>query len=80
MSKSFVYILKSLKDEKHYIGHTANLHKRLERHNFHDNKSTKHRGKFCMIYYEQTPTIEDAVCRESYIKNLGVKRFLGQKI
>ena len=79
MSKTFVYILKSSKDKKHYIGHTEDLYKRLQRHNSHDNKSTRHRGEFSLVYYEQTPTLADAIVREKYLKDLGVKRFLGQK-
>jgi len=76
MPKSFVYILRSLNDEKHYIGHTSDLNKRLKRHNCGDSKSTKSRGKFSVVYYEEKQSLIKAVKAEKQIKSLGVKRFL----
>ena len=76
MPKSFVYILKSLKDRKHYIGYASNLDKRLKQHKNGDNISTKYRGRLDLIYSEETPSIAKAVEKERYIKQLGVKRFL----
>lgn len=38
----YLYILKSLKDSKLYIGQTSDLRKRLAEHNTGQNKSTKH--------------------------------------
>ncbi|MDP2928913.1 MAG: GIY-YIG nuclease family protein [Candidatus Omnitrophota bacterium] len=78
MSKGFVYILKSSKDEKHYTGHTSNLDKRLKRHNSGDSKATKHRRDLSIIYYEETPSIAKAIEKEKYIKDLGVAKFLAK--
>ncbi|MFZ1291348.1 MAG: GIY-YIG nuclease family protein [Melioribacteraceae bacterium] len=38
----YVYILLSLKDEKHYTGFTNNLKRRFEEHNTGKVQSTKH--------------------------------------
>jgi len=78
MPKSSVYILKSLKDKKHYIGHTSDLEKRLKRHNSGDNISTKYRRGLNLVYYEKTPSIAEAIEKEKYIKDLGVARFLAK--
>jgi len=78
MPKSFVYILKSLKDEKHYIGHIVDLNKRLKRHNSGDNISTKYRRRLRLVYCEETLSIAKAIEKEEYIKDLGVARFLAK--
>jgi len=36
----YVYVLKSIKDEKVYIGYTSDLVKRIEKHNSKKSKST----------------------------------------
>lgn len=76
MPKGYVYILKSLKDDRHYIGHTSDLSKRLISHNDGSNKSTKSRRGLSLIYSEQTQNISEAVKKEKRIKDLGVVRFL----
>lgn len=65
----FVYILKSLKDGKHYIGFTTNIEKRLKEHNSGKTKSNKHRIPFDLIYTEKCQTIKDAKAREKQIKS-----------
>jgi putative endonuclease len=65
----FVYILKSLKDGKHYIGYTTNIEKRLKEHNSGKTKSIKHRIPFVLIYTEKCPTIKEAKAREKQIKS-----------
>ena len=48
-----VYVIKSLRDKKYYIGHTADIKKRLEEHNRGKNQSLKYRGPFQLIYLEE---------------------------
>src|SRR3989338_5623196 len=48
----YVYILKSLKDDKLYIGSTNDLKRRLSEHNKGLNRSTKARRPFEIRYYE----------------------------
>jgi len=67
----FLYILKSLKDSKLYIGTTNNLHRRLKQHNNGQSKSTKYRRPFVLIYQEIYPSKNQAMKREWYFKNTG---------
>ena len=65
----FVYILKSLKDGKFYIGETADLRRRLFEHNEGWVKSTKHRKPFILVYSESLESREIALKREKLIKS-----------
>lgn len=71
----YVYVLKSLKDSKLYIGYTNDLKKRLSEHNTKKSKSTKHRAPFKLVYYEAYISEEDAKDREYKLK-----RFSGSYI
>ncbi len=64
----FVYVLKSLKDGKHYIGSTDDIDRRLSQHNRGANTSTRNRRPFELIYSESYPTQEEAVAREYKLK------------
>jgi putative endonuclease len=48
----YVYVLKSLKDHKLYIGKTDDLKRRFKEHNKGKVLSTKNRVPFELIYYE----------------------------
>lgn len=65
-----VYVLKSLKDSKLYVGQTSNLRKRRERHNLGMVQSRKWRRPLELIYYEEYSTRGDAIKREKYMKSL----------
>ena len=67
----YVYILKSFKDKKLYIGYTANLRARLAEHIRGNVDSTKHRRPFKLIYYEAYANEEDAKKREKSFKHSG---------
>ena len=64
----YVYVLKSLKDGRHYIGSTSDLDKRVLRHNRGGNISTRNRRPFELIYSEQYNTKAEAMKRERIIK------------
>jgi putative endonuclease len=64
----FVYVLKSLKDGKRYIGFTINVERRLEEHNRGKSKSVKNRGPFEIIYKEQCKTRAAAIQKEKQLK------------
>jgi len=64
----YVYVLKSKKDGKFYIGSTNNLRKRLKEHNDGKVFSTKSRIPFELIYYEAYKSEKDARKRESNLK------------
>jgi len=80
MEKYFVYVLKSIKNNFHYIGHTYDLEKRLEIHNKKKVRSTKGHAPFKIIYTETFTTRSDACKREIYYKqadgNMRLRRFL----
>ena len=65
----FVYIIKSLKDDKYYIGETADLNRRLFEHNEGWVKSTKYRRPFILIYFEELESRKFALIREKQIKS-----------
>jgi len=64
----YVYLLKSKKDQKLYIGFTNDLKKRFIEHNGGLVKATKPRRPFEIIYYEAYKSIKDAKQRESRLK------------
>lgn len=78
-----VYVLKSLKDNKHYIGYTEDIKKRLEDHNRGKSPSVKNRGPFTLIYSEPVENKIEAIRRERQIKSFkggeAFKKMLAQQ-
>ncbi len=68
---SYVYILKSKKDNKCYIGSTNDLKNRIKLHNGVKVFSTKHRLPLVLVYYEAYLSEKDARKREQALKNYG---------
>ena len=64
----FVYVLKSLKDGKQYIGSTINLEQRLKRHNAGYVTSTKYRRPMVLYAYQRFDTIKEAALYEMKYK------------
>ena len=64
----YVYILRSSKDKKLYIGYTNNLRRRILEHNDGKVRSTNERQEMCLIYYEALIEKSDAKRREKYFK------------
>lgn len=65
----YLYILRSFKDNKLYIGATVNIQKRINQHNNGQSKSTKYRRPLFLIYSEQYMSKNEAMKREWYFKN-----------
>ena len=63
-----VYIIQSTKSEKHYIGSTENIDKRIAEHNKNQVKSTRHKGPYSLVYSETLATKTEARKRENQIK------------
>lgn len=72
----YLYILKSIKDKKLYIGSTNNLKRRFSEHNKGLNISTKPRRPFELRCYESYFNERDARKREYSLKKDG--KALGQ--
>ncbi|MCD4729890.1 MAG: GIY-YIG nuclease family protein [Bacteroidales bacterium] len=52
----YVYILQSKKDGKYYIGYTSDLDARVDYHNSGQQRLTRHRIPFELIYFEEYKT------------------------
>lgn len=64
-----VYILKNTISNRHYIGNTNDLVRRLAEHNRGHTKSTRQKGKWDIIYSENYNESIDAKRREKQIKS-----------
>jgi putative endonuclease len=76
----FVYVLRSLKDNKLYIGQTSNVERRLSEHNTGLCRSTKSRIPFELIYKEEFITRSKAMRREKELKTGKGREFLSKEI
>jgi putative endonuclease len=65
----YLYILRSLRDNNHYIGISSNVEKRLSQHNSGKTRSTKSRKPFILVYTEKFNSRLDARKREKYLKS-----------
>lgn len=72
----FVYVLRSLKDQHLYIGHTAHLRNRVCQHQRGENISTAKRLPIELIYFEGHRTLAAAERREWYFKTAKGKMML----
>ncbi|HBM46058.1 MAG: hypothetical protein UT05_C0012G0008 [Parcubacteria group bacterium GW2011_GWF2_38_76] len=64
----YVYVLKSNKDRKTYVGCTRDLRKRIIMHNTGRVESTAGRRPLKLIFYEAFNNQSDAFEREKYLK------------
>jgi len=76
----YVYVLKSMKDYKNYVGYTEDLKLRFEQHNKGLVKSTKNRRPLILIYYEACLNQQDATHREKYLKTHHGKMFIKNRL
>ncbi|MFA6469103.1 MAG: GIY-YIG nuclease family protein [Bacteroidota bacterium] len=67
--KYCIYILKSLSQDRYYIGQTSNLPNRLKEHNSGKVFSTKPFRPWSIIHYETFPTRTEAIKREHFLKS-----------
>ena len=64
----YVYVLRSLKDHKFYIGYSADLKGRFDAHNKGEVDITRHRIPLELVYYESYINQQDATAREKSLK------------
>ncbi|MCX6762428.1 MAG: GIY-YIG nuclease family protein [Candidatus Moranbacteria bacterium] len=76
----YVYVLKSDKDKKNYVGYTKNLKLRFELHEKGEVVSTKNRRPLKLIYYEACLNQQDATHREKYLKTYHGKMFIKRRL
>jgi putative endonuclease len=65
----FVYVLRSLRDGRRYIGLSASVEERLKQHNTGKVKSTKSRKPFVLVHQELFANLAEARKRELYYKS-----------
>jgi len=76
----YVYVLRSLKDKKLYIGKTSNLRQRFKEHNSGLVPSTKGRKPFELLFYEGFKDKTDAGRDELFYKSGFGKEALKSKL
>jgi len=76
----YVYVLRSEKNGKWYVGCTKDLRKRLAEHQSNRGGYTKGRGPFELMYYEACRSSEDAFTREKYLKTGMGRRHLVNRL
>jgi putative endonuclease len=72
----YVYVLRSVKFDYTYIGHTDDVGKRLREHNRGKTRSNRRFRPFVVIYIEKFETRIEAVSRERYLKSGSGREFL----
>ncbi|MCK9484970.1 MAG: GIY-YIG nuclease family protein, partial [Candidatus Marinimicrobia bacterium] len=63
-----VYVLRSLRDGRYYVGMSEDVQKRLRTHNMGKVSSTKSRRPFELIYTQECSNRETARDMEKYLK------------
>lgn len=77
----YVYVLKSLRNGKRYVGYTSKLPEdRLNEHNAGTNKHTKINGPFEVVYKEEFSNKSLAIRRERFLKSGHGREFLNSII
>mgnify|MGYP001566694335 CR=1 FL=1 len=76
----YTYVLKSKKDNKLYIGFSANLKRRIEEHAKGQVLITRNRRPLDLIYYEACCDKEKAVEREKSLKTGFGRAYLKKRI
>ena len=76
----FAYIVKSLGSDYLYKGHCQNLEQRLKQHNQGLTRSLRPYLPVVLVYFEEFPTLPEAIAREKYFKSAAGRRFLKAKL
>jgi putative endonuclease len=71
-----VYILRSSRDGKLYVGMTTDVQRRLLEHNHGKNPSTRHRRPLVLLRTEVFATRAEAAKRERFLKSGPGHKFL----
>jgi putative endonuclease len=72
----YVYILKSLKSGRFYIGYSEDPDRRLSEHNSGKVLSTRNHRPWVKVFVETFPTALEAIRREREIKSRKSKKFI----
>ena len=72
----YVYILFSKKRSRYYVGQSADVNKRMERHNQGKVPATKYGISWRLVLQIQVASKTEAIILEKQIKKRGAKRYL----
>ncbi|OGG01951.1 hypothetical protein A2W14_01455 [Candidatus Gottesmanbacteria bacterium RBG_16_37_8] len=72
----WVYVLRSIKDKKYYIGQTNNIDVRFIKHNNGKVKSTKSRLPLELIFSKEFNTRSEAIRTEKRLKGYKNSKYL----
>ncbi len=75
-----VYILYSGKLQKHYVGYTDNIERRISEHNKCKSKFTRLGIPWILVASIDSDTRLNAIRLEKRIKEFGIKRFLESQL
>lgn len=76
----YVYVLRSRKDRKLYVGHTNELRRRLLQHYEGLVPATRDRRPLELIYYEACQKEQDAIVREKALKTGYGRAYLKRRL
>ena len=76
----YVYVLRSLKSGRWYIGCTNDIRKRFNENKNNKSTYTKGKGPFELIYYEASRNKLDGFAREKCLKTGIGRRFLKNRL
>ncbi|MGA7721169.1 MAG: GIY-YIG nuclease family protein [Ignavibacteriaceae bacterium] len=76
----FTYILYSEKLNKHYIGHTKNIERRLFEHNSLQSSSTKSGAPWLLVFLKEFSTNSESIKFELKIKSMKSRKFIDELI
>jgi len=79
MDYFYVYVLRSIKYERNYVGFTKDINKRLKQHNSGYTKSTKPYKPWKILFFETYNAKIEAINREKFLKT-GKGRLIYKKI
>jgi putative endonuclease len=76
----YVYIIESNLDNKHYIGSTNDLKRRIQEHNSGDVIATAPRRPFELVSYISVKTEKQSRCLEQFLKTGSGYSFIKKRL
>ncbi len=76
----YVYVLRSTRNGRYYIGSTNDLDRRLAEHKRGKSRYTRHAGPFQLVYTEEFSTRVEARRREQALKGGQGRAFLKRHV
>lgn len=75
-----IYVLKSIRERKFYVGKTIDLERRLNEHNTGKTYYTRRYAPWEIVYTENVISEDEAVAREKYFKSHAGREWLKKKV